>query len=56
MMVNPKTQQRYVLLSEEDISYHAGPWPDEERDLLRTEALEALGWDGMEAYQDDERS
>jgi hypothetical protein len=57
-LVNPKTQQRFVLLTEEEyerlISYDAGPWTDEERDLLRAEALEALGWDGMDAYQDDE--
>jgi uncharacterized protein (DUF433 family) len=32
----------------------ASAWTDVERDLLRAEALEALGWQGMEAYQDDE--
>ena len=30
------------------------PWTDEERDPLRAEAVEALGWEGMEAYQDHE--
>ncbi len=38
-LVNPKTQQRFVLLPEEQYAqlaaYDAGPWPDEERDLLR---------------------
>jgi hypothetical protein len=56
-VVHPKTQQRFVLLPEEEYlrltGYHAGPWTDEERDLLRAEALDALGWEGMEAYQDD---
>lgn len=48
-MVNPKTQQRFVLLPEEQYAelsaYDAGPWSDDERDLLRAEALEALGWE-----------
>jgi len=56
-LVNPKTQQRFVLLPEEEYAqltaYDASPWTDEERDRLRAEALEALGWEGMEAYQDD---
>lgn len=56
-LVNPKTQQRFVLLSEEEyerlLGNDAGPWTDEERDLLRAEAVETLGWEGMEAYQDD---
>ena len=29
-------------------------WTDEERDALRLESLESLGWEGMDAYQDDE--
>jgi len=45
-MVNPKTQQRFVLLAVEEYAqltgYDASPWTDEERDLLRAEALEAL--------------
>jgi hypothetical protein len=57
-LVHPKTQQRFVLLPEEEYdrltSYDATPWTDEERDLLRAEAVEALGWEGMEAYQDDQ--
>jgi hypothetical protein len=58
-LVNPKTQQRFVLLPEEQYAelaaYDSGPWSDEERELLRTEALDALGWEGMEPYQDDRR-
>ncbi|HEX5272595.1 MAG TPA: hypothetical protein VFW33_18990 [Gemmataceae bacterium] len=56
-LVNPKTHQRFVLLPEEEYErltrYDADPWTDEERDRLRAEALDALGWEGMEAYQDD---
>lgn len=57
-LVNPKTQQRFVLLPEKEYerltSYDADPWTDEARDLLRAEAVDALGWEGMEAYQDDQ--
>jgi hypothetical protein len=34
-------------------AYDDSPWMDEERDALRCEALDELGWEGMEAYQDD---
>jgi hypothetical protein len=58
-LVNPKTQQRFVLLPEEQYAqlaaYDSGPWSDEERELLRAEALDALGWEGMEPHQDDQR-
>ena len=30
----------------------ASPWADEEMDLLAAEDADALGWEGMEAYQD----
>jgi hypothetical protein len=57
-LVHPQTQQRFVLLSEEEYErltgYDTGPWTDLERDLLRAEAIEALGWEGMEAYQDNQ--
>ena len=33
--------------------YDDTPWTDEERDAMRSEALDNLGWEGMEAYQDD---
>jgi hypothetical protein len=53
-LVHPRTQQRFVLLPEEEYErltdYDTGPWTDEERDLLRAEAVDALGWEGMEAY------
>lgn len=56
-LVNPKTQERFVLLSEGEYErlegWDAGLWTDGERDVLRTEALEALGWEGMEAYHDE---
>jgi len=57
-LVDPTTQEAFVLLRAEDYDrlteYDDSPWTDEERDLLRAEAVEALGWEGMEAYQDDE--
>ncbi len=57
-VVNPRTQKRFVLLPEEDYqrltAYDDGSWTDEERDLLRAEALDHLGWEGMDAYQDDQ--
>ncbi|MFO0806858.1 MAG: hypothetical protein U0791_27445 [Gemmataceae bacterium] len=34
-------------------AYDDSPWTDEERDAMRAEALDDLGWEGMEAYQDD---
>jgi hypothetical protein len=33
--------------------YDDSQWTDEERDALRAEAVDSLGWEGMEAYQDD---
>jgi hypothetical protein len=58
-LVNPKTQQRFVLVPEEQYAelaaYDSSPWSDDERDVLRAEALDALGWEGMEPYQDDQR-
>ena len=57
-LVNPKTQQRFVVLPEEEyerlLAYDASAWTDEEKDALRAEALDELGWEGMEAYQDDQ--
>jgi hypothetical protein len=32
--------------------YDASPWTDEEMDLLAAEDADALGWEGMEIYQD----
>jgi hypothetical protein len=35
--------------------YDDSPWTDEEMDLLATEDADALGWEGMEAYQDGDQ-
>ncbi len=35
--------------------YDDSPWSDEELDLLAAEDADALGWEGMEAYQGDEQ-
>lgn len=32
--------------------YDDTPWTDEEMDLLASEDADALGWEGMEGYQD----
>jgi hypothetical protein len=36
----------------QDLQYDDSPWTDEEMDLLAAEDAEALGWDGMERYQE----
>ncbi len=57
VIVDPRTRTAYVLVRKEvyeRLAYDDSPWTDEERDLLRAETVEALGWEGMEAYQDDE--
>ena len=36
-----------------ELVYDDGPWTDEEMDLLAAEDADALGWEGMEAYQGD---
>ncbi|HEV3236151.1 MAG TPA: hypothetical protein VGZ25_04140 [Gemmataceae bacterium] len=33
------------------LAYDDSPWSDEEMDLLANEDADALGWEGMEAYQ-----
>lgn len=38
----------------EELDYDASPWTDDERDALRIEALNELGWEGMHSYQEDE--
>jgi hypothetical protein len=35
-----------------DLVYNTSPWSDDEMDLLAAEDAGALGWEGMEAYQD----
>jgi hypothetical protein len=37
-----------------DSLYDDSPWSDEEMDLLAAEDADALGWEGMEPYQDDD--
>ena len=34
------------------LQYDDSPWTDEEMDLLAAENADALGWEGMEVYQD----
>ncbi len=57
-LMDPTSQETFVLLRAEEYvrltHYDESPWTDEERDLLRAEAVDTLGWDGMEVYQDDE--
>jgi hypothetical protein len=58
--IDSVTSTEYILVRADvfdrmrELMYDDSPWTDEERDLLRAEAVEALGWEGMEAYQDDE--
>ncbi len=35
--------------------YDDSPWTDEEMDLLAAEDANALGWEGMDVYQDAEQ-
>lgn len=37
------------------LRYDDSPWSDEEMDLLAAEDADALGWEGMEAYQDEDQ-
>ncbi len=59
--VDPGTQETFVVLRLEEYerltgeAYDASPWTDEERDQMRAEAIESLGWDGMDAYQDQQQ-
>ena len=54
------TQETFVLIRLEEYerltgeAYDATDWTDEERDLMRAEALESLGWADMDAYQDQQ--
>jgi hypothetical protein len=38
-----------------NLAYDDDPWTDEEMDRLAAEDADALGWDGMDAYQDVDR-
>lgn len=37
------------------LRYDESPWSDDEMDLLAAEDADALGWEGMEAYQGDDQ-
>jgi hypothetical protein len=57
-LTDPATNRQYVLLPAEvyervrALAYDDSPWTDEEMDLLAAESADALGWEGMDAYQD----
>jgi hypothetical protein len=57
-LVAPETRQAFVLLPADmyerlsQAAYDANSWSDEEMDLLAAEDADRLGWEGMEAYQD----
>jgi hypothetical protein len=36
-----------------NLLYDDDPWSDDEMDRLAAEDADALGWEGMEAYQDE---
>ncbi|HUY36627.1 MAG TPA: hypothetical protein VMV69_28085 [Pirellulales bacterium] len=58
-VIDPETLAAYVLVPREeyerlkDQDYDDSPWTDEEMDLLAAEDADALGWDGIDAFQDD---
>jgi hypothetical protein len=56
-VLDPLTQQAYVLVRADEYErltdYDSSPWTDEEMDLLAAEDADALGWEGMDAYQDE---
>jgi hypothetical protein len=37
------------------LRYDDSPWSDEEMDFLAAEDADALCWEGMEAYQDEDQ-
>jgi hypothetical protein len=56
-VLDPLTQQAYVLVRADEYErltdFESSPWTDEEMDLLAAEDADALGWEGMDAYQDE---
>ncbi len=38
-----------------EFPYDDSPWSDDEMDRLAAEDADALGWEGMEAYQDEDQ-
>jgi hypothetical protein len=57
-LIDPTTDRPYVLVPADvyervkALAYDDSPWTDEEMDRLAAESADALGWDGMDAYQD----
>lgn len=57
-LIDPATNRVYVLLPADaydrvrSLAYDDSPWTDEEMDRLAAEGADALGWEGMDAYQD----
>ena len=60
-LTDPETNREFVLVRADvfdrlrDLSYDDSPWTEDERDALRSEVLDELGWEGMESYQDDQK-
>jgi hypothetical protein len=60
-LTDPATNREFVLVRADvfdrlrELCYDDSSWTNEERDALRSEALDNLGWDGMEAYQDERK-
>jgi hypothetical protein len=58
-LIDPQTNAAYILLPRHvyerflELAYDDSPWSDEEMHLLAAEDADRLGWEGMEAYQDE---
>jgi len=58
--IDPHTKAEYILVPRVEYErlkaepYDTDDVTDEERNLLRSQMLDVLGWEGMEDYQDDE--
>ncbi len=58
-LTDPATKREHVLVSATLFDrlcadYDYTPWMDDERDALRAETVDSLGWEGVDTYQDDE--
>ena len=57
-LIDPTTKEEFVLIRAKEYDrlkeYDNSPWTDDEMDRLAAEDADTLGWDGMEAYQDQE--
>jgi PHD/YefM family antitoxin component YafN of YafNO toxin-antitoxin module len=58
--VHPQTREEFVLLRKaeyerlKEADYDTEPWTEEEMAQLASEDADSLGWDGMDAYQDED--